>query len=224
MSWHPEMVAYAGKKWLEGRSATEITRDLRDSFGLIKTRNAVIGVLHRNGYSSKGRAVPSRPVRAPKVARSYVRPPKPGQQNKAGSIFGKTTTLNAAETEAKRQKAKAEGDALIAAVRAGAKVESPNARPWMERGFGECKFPLGERGEILSCCNPVSRGGYCEGHAAVCFDASWKPKLANGSNAYSRSSIEGRASWFTRFDGVEQTAPRKRPAKPSTIWDEARAA
>lgn len=214
--WHPEMIAYAGKKWLEGRSATEIARDLRDSFGLIKTRNAVIGILHRNGYSNKGRAAPSRPIRAPKVARSYVRPPKPGPQNKAGAIFGKTTTLNSAETEAKRQKAKAEGDALIAAVRAGAKVESPNARPWMERATGpdsnECKFPLGERGAILSCCNPVSRGGYCEGHAAVCFEPNRKAGIT-----------ASHARQLTKFDRVEPYARQPR-AKPTTIWDEARAA
>jgi len=92
-----------------------------------------------------------------------------------------------------------------------AAIESPNARPWMEREFGQCAWPLGEAGAIMSCCNPVSRGSYCEGHAAAAF-----------------VSIQ-RADWVqnaTRFawsDRVE-TPVRPKPARPASGWDDARAA
>lgn len=43
------------------------------------------------------------------------------------------------------------------------------ARPWLTRVRGECKFPFGPRGEVLSCCAPTWRKtSYCEDHAAIC--------------------------------------------------------
>lgn len=49
-------------------------------------------------------------------------------------------------------------------------IDTSNARPWLTRLRSECKFPLGEAGDIHSCCAPVfGNTGYCEPHAAVCF-------------------------------------------------------
>lgn len=43
------------------------------------------------------------------------------------------------------------------------------ARPWQTRVFGECVYPYGERGAVMSCCAPTWRGtSYCEAHAALC--------------------------------------------------------
>ena len=206
MTWTPETKAYAGKKWLQGHSASEIARDLRESFGLVKTRNAVIGVLHRNGYGSEGRAIPrkpdtyrpAKPIKAPKVARSHVKPPKPGPQ----------TPLKLAQPPV----APKLND-----------IESPFARPWMERGPDQCRFPLGERHAILSCCNPVERGGYCEGHAAVCFVGV---PLNSQGYRFSRSVVDAQAAWFTRGERVDsyQAAKPRKSSRPTTIWDEARAA
>lgn len=45
----------------------------------------------------------------------------------------------------------------------------PTARPWLTRMRGECKYPYGPRGNVLSCCAPEWMGsGYCESHAALC--------------------------------------------------------
>lgn len=39
------------------------------------------------------------------------------------------------------------------------------SRPFMERSKGECAWPLGERGDIHSCCQPTLTGdSYCEHH------------------------------------------------------------
>ncbi|HEY0948219.1 MAG TPA: GcrA family cell cycle regulator [Candidatus Paceibacterota bacterium] len=55
--WTQDRVSTLKKLWLEGQSATEISRQL----GAGITRNAVIGKVHRLGLS--GRATPSQPAR-----------------------------------------------------------------------------------------------------------------------------------------------------------------
>ena len=55
-------------------------------------------------------------------------------------------------------------------------AKHPLARPWLERGFGECAFPAGRVGfETYSCCNPTgetSKGEietYCRGCRRVMY-------------------------------------------------------
>jgi hypothetical protein len=44
----------------------------------------------------------------------------------------------------------------------------PSARLWLERGPGECAFPVGGDGRlILSCCRPCGAATYCDEHAAA---------------------------------------------------------
>ncbi|MGH7018087.1 MAG: hypothetical protein ACRED8_13515, partial [Caulobacteraceae bacterium] len=45
-------------------------------------------------------------------------------------------------------------------------------RPWMERGRGECAFPIGapasgEERLLFACCNPCGDAGYCPPHLAI---------------------------------------------------------
>jgi hypothetical protein len=49
-------------------------------------------------------------------------------------------------------------------------IEIPaTARPWLTRLRGECKYPYGPRGAVMSCCAPEwMESGYCENHAALC--------------------------------------------------------
>jgi hypothetical protein len=196
--WTQPEIDYALKLWAEGRSAREIAVDMRASFGVVRTRNAVIGAIHRkNGGGRPKAAKPAklatfRPAKAPRVQKTAHKPPKPGPQNRPGDVFGDLSNRPAP---------------VVVDLAA---IESPNARPWMERApFGECKWPLGERHAILSCCNPVERGSYCEAHAAVAFVATRPPASSYVSGA--------------RFDRVEPTM-RKAPSRPTTVWDEARAA
>lgn len=37
------------------------------------------------------------------------------------------------------------------------------ARPWLTRQPGECAFPFGERGSVMSCCAPTEET-YCPAH------------------------------------------------------------
>lgn len=56
-------------------------------------------------------------------------------------------------------------------------------KPWLEREFGECAFPVETDGNTQSCCKPVSwrtvHGkvvvrNYCEDHCAIMYE-NWKP-------------------------------------------------
>jgi len=56
---------------------------------------------------------------------------------------------------------------------------TPNARPWMDRKtFGECAWPLGERGQIHSCCAPTPET-YCTEHRAM-MGGEKRPYLPRG--------------------------------------------
>jgi len=213
-SWSQAEIDKVTPLWLDGKSASEIAVVMPG-----RSRNAIIGIVHRLGLSRTGAVVQrierkvtmARPARAPKVRQSQLRPPKPGQQNKPAVIFGAVGVLSPVEVEKKRQKFRAHGQDAVAYVAAGADVESPNARPWMERQPGECKWPLGDRHAVVSCCNPIARGGYCAGHAEVAF----VPVNPDHHTSKART--------YARFDRVEPTVRQPRP-RPETIWDEARAA
>jgi len=50
-------------------------------------------------------------------------------------------------------------------------VVPATAKPWLERDFGECAFPVaGEGADTFSCCQPIHRNGYCADHVAVMFE------------------------------------------------------
>jgi len=210
--WTDERIETVKRLWLAGRSANEIAREM--NCGL--SRNAVIGKVHRLGLSKAGRAacaapapdVRKRTFNAPKVARTHVRPPKPGPQNKPAVILGPYQT----STPELRAERAAEGRAANDKVAKGMGVDSPNARPWMEdRKLNECNWPLGARGEIKFCCNPVKAKGWCAGHLAIGV-APVQPQAVRPRDA----------SRLTRFDRVERDGPVK-PYVERSVWDDARA-
>lgn len=169
-----------------GLSAREIAIEL----GGDVTRNAVVGRCNRDGLSlggnqsvkrraeARNQAVAARrkahaeamAVRAQAKARTN-HPPRPGQQNRPGAVFGNVQVFNPEETEAKRKEWRAYGETAIAFVSRGGGVESPNARPFLESSG--CKWPLGDCLPYRYCCNPVAQTGttarrtYCEGHLAI---------------------------------------------------------
>lgn len=209
--WSAERTEIAKRLWLEGKSATQIAMLLK--CGL--SRNAVIGKIHRLGLSKYGRAACAAPAPSmrkrvsalPKVARSHIRPPKPGPQNRPAVILGPYSVAS----ESQRVERAAEGQAANDKVTAGGGVLSPHARPWIEREDEECKWPLGERHAIMSCCNPVHARGWCEGHYAI-----------GMSDVQHRPLRPADAPGLTRFDGVEREAPTRRAANEHTAWDEGR--
>lgn len=209
--WTDERIDLTKRLWIEGKSATQIAMILNCGM----SRNAVIGKIHRLGLSQHGRApcaapppdVRKRTFSIPKVKRSHVRPPKPGPQNKPAVILGAYQT----STPGLQAERTAEGRAVNARVARGGDVESPNARPWMDaRKLNECNWPIGERGAILSCCNPVKARGWCAGHLAM----GTVPTIPMRPRA---------ASSYARFDRVERDGPMK-PYVEQSAWDEGRAA
>jgi GcrA cell cycle regulator len=190
--WTEDRVAEMKKLWLEGRSAAEVARALSAGTGgaVRLTRNAVLGKIHRIGLS--------RPDRARATGDGWTAAERAANRRDATNAAKAAVVRKMNAEPAKPRPPKVKAVPLAA-------IESPNARPWMERGFGECAWPLGEAGSIMSCCNPVSRGSYCEGHAAAAF-----------------VSIQ-RAARFAWSDRVE-TPVRPRPARPASGWDDARAA
>lgn len=203
--WTPERIELVKRRWAEGRSATQISIEL----GCGLSRNAVIGMVNRQGWSALGRApaacpapnMRKRQITAPKVARSHVRPPKPGPQNRPAVVMGKCKTSTPAEKAARA----AEGKALNASVAKGVGVESPNARPWdQNRKPTECSWPIGNRYEIKSCCNPVHARGWCKGHYEI--------------GTVPTPPVRPRAAVsLARFDGIERVRP-SRPANDERVW------
>lgn len=151
------------KLWIDGLSAAECARHLNASYGTKRTRNAIIGKVNRMG-AQRGE---------------------------------KRTGEQAAEARATRARRAREAQPIRPKVPAKVRVLSPPkalpafppiladvsfARPWRERAsHGECKYPIGERGAIMSCCFPTD-ATYCPAHAAVMFRPKPVPARGYGAN------------------------------------------
>jgi len=196
--WTDERVAALKRLWLEGRSAAEVARALSAGTGGAAplTRNAVLGKIHRIGLS--------RPDRARATGDGSTAAERAAKRRDATNAAKAAVVRKMNAEPAKPRPPKVEAVPLAA-------IESPNARPWMEREFGQCAWPLGEAGAIMSCCNPVARGSYCEGHAAAAFVS------------IQRADWVQNAARFAWSDRVE-TPVRPKPARPASGWDDARAA
>lgn len=213
-AWSEAQIETILKLWGEGKSCSEIAMVVPG-----KSRNAVIGKLHRLGVTDASRSkwgsakAGTTRIKAPKVAPAGHRPPKPGPQNKPGAVFGAYQhEPDFAKAEIVRANKTKAGLAKVANVSAGAGVASPNAVPLLDYVRG-CKWPLGERGAVHYCCNPQAPGRtYCEGHLDL--------SLAKDQPDRFRAR---EASRLTRFDRVERDQPRPAPVWRS-LWDDAREA
>lgn len=224
MIWSDHAVAQCKRLYIaEGRSASETARALGGGC----TSNAVVGKAHRMGWLKVSRQAASKPARAPSVARSHVRPPSPGPQSRPAAVFGVLSQSASTSTAAVRAERAAEGRESIARVEITT-VQSPGAKPFLE-ARGGCKWPIGEGLTMMSCCNPIDRGSYCEGHADIAYSGRIADrKMRNGASINARSVIEQQAIWHTRFERLDEYVaidPKKgRPVQGRTTWDEGRAA
>ncbi|MDO1560402.1 GcrA family cell cycle regulator [Brevundimonas sp. 2R-24] len=150
MAWTEERTSYAIAKWREGWSASEIARGLlREHRWAGVSRCAVLGKLNRLGCR-----------RDPEVAARLM---YAKQANSARKAKERQTAREMREAE----KAGRRAPVLVRPKRL-TQIASPMAKPWESRERGECAFPLGERGAVRSCCNPVQAGwGYCAEHLSV---------------------------------------------------------
>lgn len=142
--WQREdVVAYLVKQWRSGSTATQLVKLLRSSFGIVTTRNAIIGRLSRMGEGqSRERAIETLRVQAKHKAQRterimFVRKPK----------------------SAPPRAPLREPD-----------IATPHAKPWQQRRSGQCAWPIATDDGVFSCCSPIERGSFCSAHAAIGYD------------------------------------------------------
>lgn len=168
------------KMYVEGgMSCSEIAA----SVGHGVSRNAIIGIAHRKGWTKAGRQAPSaptkalsvpgsRPAAAPAVPRSrHVGKvgdrfaPKPASQ----SPFGETDPVKAAEKRIAQQMAG------FAAIQQAVELAGAAAIPLIQRRTFQCAWPVGtpDRPADQMCCGqPVPANAiraapaYCAAHGA----------------------------------------------------------
>ena len=135
--WSEDRVTTLKALWLDGRSASQIAKQLGGV-----TRNAVIGKIHRLGLS--GRAVPSAPAR-PARSPAPRRPPR----TTAPRLIPPVRPTPGPE----RIEPAPEGPGLVSSVAA--------------LGAHLCKWPIGDpKAAAFSFCGRPANGPYCPTHKA----------------------------------------------------------
>lgn len=124
------------KLWIDGLPTRPMAARLTRYVGSTVTHNAIIGKVHRLGLH----VAHPRSAEARGDAASYASRAR-GKQAKKAKQAGKPAVPPSVP--------------IIADV--------SNARPWLERERGQCAFPLGLRGAVMSCCAPTEET-YCPSH------------------------------------------------------------
>ncbi len=180
MSWTDERVELLKNMWGEGRSASQIAKELGGV-----TRNAVIGKVHRLGLSN--RATPAKATKEKAQAKEVVAKPKPKAPPppapKSNEPMSNTNAVVKALTIPPRKPIITAGKPLppqpslneisqealanVAVVEKKAKKLS-----LMELTERTCKWPIGDPAteDFWFCGLGVQQGKpYCEAHNAVAF-------------------------------------------------------
>ncbi len=164
--WTEEIIQKMLELWMEGKSASNIARELCAMAGKELSRNAVIGKLHR---MRKAGQIPEREE------------PRPRNQ--------RATRQKAAQTrQTTRPQPRQAASGSLALETKAQPVAAPQARPGpelevvseevglitdiMELRHDTCRWPIGNPGEEDFCyCGRESKEGrpYCERHAAVAY-------------------------------------------------------
>lgn len=146
--WSSAETEYAIKHWLDGKPAADVARMLNATFGTNRSRNSIIGRINRLGHS---RAAPSGPRQSTldrKAERKALRASNPPKVKFKAEF---------------RQYARKLSPPKPLPAPAVILADVSFARPWLERGRGQCAFPLGERHAVMSCCFPTEET-YCAAH------------------------------------------------------------
>ncbi len=179
MSWTDERVEMLKKMWTDGKSASQIAKELGGV-----TRNAVIGKVHRLGLSNRA-AAPAKteadkPVEKPAVKARPKKPVKPAVEAAAEPAQDKPA---AAVVPATRKAIVPAGQPLppqpsqseisAEALANLAEIEKKSKRlGLMELTERTCKWPIGDPAtdDFWFCGLAVQTGKpYCDAHVAVAF-------------------------------------------------------
>ena len=138
--WSDEQSETVAKLWIDGWSAGQIA----ERFNL--SRNAVIGKVHRLGLK---REAPSDSQREPRPRR----PSNPAHERLFQNPKGKPKPSPAKPVQAVPLASLTDVSML-----------------WTQRTRSQCAYPIsGEGHQTFYCCHPISRGSYCDTHAAICY-------------------------------------------------------
>lgn len=174
MSWTDERVDLLKKMWTDGKSASQIAKELGGV-----TRNAVIGKVHRLGLSNRAAAPaksdgdkaaekPAPKARAKKPAKPAA---KPAADAKPAAVPATRKTIVPAGQPLPPQPSQSEISAEALANLAEIEKKS-NRLHLMDLTERTCKWPIGDPAteEFWFCGLSVQTGKpYCEAHVAVAF-------------------------------------------------------
>ena len=218
----PETVTYATECYLDGKSAAEVARELKRKFGVVISRNAVIGKLNRIGVAQKRAAQPS----APKPVKTNTRYVAPKGAKAPAVRKTHKQKLKAPFTPVFKVVVAGNGATFVHDTRpARLKVKTPPAeiavapRHWESRRFGECAFPINDDlTAIQSCCNPCGAATYCPAHKAI-----MRPRNIHGTPQKKARPGNGSASsstgvWQTPDMSASPTSPPVTAPKPADAW------
>lgn len=196
--WTEPEIEMAKALWKEGLSATEVGRLITAKFRTYRSRNSVIGRLHRSGcVRTAAQTLEVWRRRSAEVA-GFKEP----RVKVAKAVNVPEPARNVGMDQASKSAAVKANGGSEAYVESGAGVASPNARPFQQRRLGQCAWPLGERA-LTSCCNAVAGGEgfgatYCSGHLKALL-APVQPKAAKASD-YVRKD-DARSASRSTWDG-----------------------
>jgi GcrA cell cycle regulator len=178
MSWTDERVEALKAMWAEGRSASQIAKDLGGV-----TRNAVIGKVHRLGLSNRGGAEreeeaatvieppaePSTPAAEPEPeARPAAAPARAGVRDAAAPAL-RPKPVPGQPVPPQPPGSEISPEALANLAEVAKKARRLSLMQLTER---TCKWPIGDPAteEFWFCGLPTVAGKpYCETHVAVAF-------------------------------------------------------
>lgn len=133
--WTDERVERLKSLWAEGLSASQCAKRLGGV-----TRCAVIGKVHRLGMPRRMR----QPASTPGPRRAPLKVTNTGGARRVAAIV----RLQAKEPPPMPRET----------------IDTEFARPWVERGPGQCAFPVSGAGaDTYSCCRPT-KANYCAEH------------------------------------------------------------
>ncbi len=187
MAWTDERVEKLKQLWEEGKSASEIAKELGNV-----TRNAVIGKVHRMGLQSRAASAPetksaAAPKAAPKKAAAKTAPKKK-QAEPVAEVEVETKVEVEAEVEVEvKDEAPQTGNQFPAVVVTKNDEVSEETRRDVERVENEskrlslmqltertCKWPIGDPAteDFWFCGHPSEAGKpYCQAHVKLAFQA-----------------------------------------------------
>jgi hypothetical protein len=174
----------------EGVSHTQIAKLLNEKFGTSFTKSAVTGRIHRTGlYQTRSAAKPELARKSRVLNGGAAVAEGHGIGGRAALELARKRSAEALAQEAQRgaetrigvletRRSEVRGGFLALAPKTAREAEAVPAshalpgtvpRPWTEREFGECSWPVDGHGEVqLSCCARVVVGrSWCERHMEI---------------------------------------------------------